>query len=435
MIIDFLYNELFLPAMEFGIGIAAPFSEKARSAFEGRIAWDRRLEDALNRAPRNKKRILLHSPSVGEFLQGRAVLEELLKRHSEFIAIATHFSPSAEKIVAGYERAAARLLLPFDTKKNVCRFLDIAKPDAIIFSRADVWPNLAKEAKNRAIPTALVAGTLPENAGRLNPFVMKIALDGIKNLDLIAAISQDDAARFIRHGVSPNRVESTGDPRFDQTWNRARSVNESEALFSGLPNKSPTLVAGSTWPKDEKVVIKAFAQVRKIISSAKLIIAPHEPSQSRIADLTKIFSGYGFAAAPLSDVDSQDTQSPDVVIVDRVGVLAKLYKMGSAAFVGGSFVRRVHNIMEPACMGIPVIVGPKHKNAREAELLIKAGGGFCVRNGEEMAQILIRLFRDDDLRLKAGRAAMQFVEANLGAASRTARLIESRLTNLFTQPI
>jgi len=416
--------------MKAAFRVAAPFSEKARRAYDARKNWAAKLEAQLESAP-SGKRLMLHAPSVGEFLQGRAVIDELKKNHPGLVVVVTYFSPSAENIARAYENAAARSILPLDSQSNASKLLDIVRPDILVFSRADVWPNIAGEAHHRGIGIALVAGTLPPNAGRLIPIAAPTASAGLKTLDLVAAISDDEVARFEKLGVDNARINVTGDPRFDQTWRRAKEVGNDDELFAHLPRDAQTLVAGSTWPPDEKVLIRAFAKVKNAVEQAKLIIAPHEPSPNRVSDIVKSLRGFGLEAITLSDAESGAESDPDAIVVDRVGVLAKLYRVGSAAFVGGSFVRRVHNVMEPACMGIPVIVGPKHANAREAQLLIKSGGGFCVKNVTEMQNKLLDLFSGADTRERAGRAAREFINANLGAAKRTAELIEKRFPQIF----
>ncbi len=410
--------------------IAAPFSDKARRAIDLRKDWSAGLETALEAAPPGK-RLMLHAPSVGEFLQGRAVIDELMEDRPDFVAVVTHFSPSAENIVGAYERAVARTILPLDFPDEVRRLLDIVRPDILVFSRADVWPNLAREAHNRGVATMLVAGTFPPNAGRLIPLVSGTASAGLKALDLVAVISEDDATRFVKLGVDEERIEITGDPRFDQTWRRAMKVSDDDPLFSGLPHDGPTLVAGSTWPPDERVVVPAFAKVRGAVEQSRLIIAPHEPEPHRVSGIIESIRRQGLNAATLSEVESGAAGAPDAVVVDRVGVLAKLYRLGTAAFVGGSFVKKVHNVMEPACMKLPVLVGPKHANAREAQLLVKSGGAFCVNNAQQMESKLLELFSGGELRERAGQAAENFIKANLGAVRRTAELMEKRFPALF----
>ena len=419
-----------MPTMEMAFRVAAHFSEKAHHAVAGRMDWASRLEFALGKAPPGP-RVMLHAPSVGEFLQGRAVLDELLDRHPNLVVVITHFSPSAGNIVAAYDRAVARTILPFDNLRNMQRLLDIVRPDILVFSRADVWPNLVGEAHRRGVPTVLVAGTLSQSAGRLNPIAAGFASEGLRLLDMVATISDDDSAQFIKLGVDANRVKVTGDPRFDQTWRRAQSVTDSDPLFRAFRGGVPTLVAGSTWPPDERAVLPAFAAVEHAVPGIRLIVAPHEPTPARVNGIIKGLRRKGLSVSTLSKVESGSDEKISAVVVDRVGILAKLYYLGSVAFVGGSFVRRVHNVMEPACMGIPVLVGPRHENAREAQLLIKAGGAFCVKDSKQMEKKLLDMFRDDPARKAAGQVASEYVCSNLGAARVTAEFLEKYFPGVF----
>ena len=192
---NFIYNHLLLPAADLAFHVAAPFNNKAQAAVEGRSGWEQNLERQLNAAP-SGQRMLLHAPSVGEFLQGRAVLDRILDHYPDQVAIVTHFSPSARKIVTGYKRAAAHSYLPLDTRRNVRRLLEIVDPSFIAFSRADVWPNLAEEISRRQIPAALIAGSLSENSGVFSRAFLRFAGRRYQNLRFIGAISEEDAERF-----------------------------------------------------------------------------------------------------------------------------------------------------------------------------------------------------------------------------------------------
>ncbi len=426
----FIYDSLLIPAMDYGLRMAAPFNAKAERAVASRKNWEPRLEFEL-RGRKPARRIMMHAPSVGEFLQGRAVLDIILDSHAEMDAVVSYFSPSAQNIASNYERAVAYTILPLDTPDNARKLLDLVKPSLLMFSRADVWPNLVEEAVNRGVKTALVAGTMSASARRLHPVVAAFARDGLKALDLVSAISEDDARRFKSLGLDSDRVTLGGDPRFDQTWEKAQSVDDQDPLLKLLRSDAPTLIAGSTWPADEKELVGAFKSVKRSHPELRLIIAPHEPSSAKVGDLYEVLRGPGAPPATLSEVESGEASGPDAVIVDRVGILAKLYRLGDIAFVGGSFADRVHNVMEPACMGLPVIFGPKFSNSREAELLIDAGGGLSVKNASELEAKLGELLRDDRARKNAGDAARELIKSNLGAAERTARLVQEKFPEIF----
>jgi len=428
----FLYDNLLIPAMDIGLRVAVPFNSKAARAAASRKNWEPKLEFAL-RGRKPARRIMMHAPSVGEFLQGRAVLDILLDDHPEMDAVVSYFSPSAQNIAANYERAVAHTILPLDTPDNARRLLDLVKPTLLMFSRADVWPNLVEEAGRRGVKLALVAGTMSASARRLHPAAAALARDGLKALDLVSAISEDDARRFKGFGLDSGKVVVGGDPRFDQAWRKARSVEDDDPLLKLLRSDAPTLVAGSTWPADEREIAAAFKTLKRAHPELRLIIAPHEPSSARIGDLHENLTVSGAAprAATLSEVESGEVSDWDAVIIDRVGILAKLYRLGDVAFVGGSFAGRVHNVMEPACMGIPVLFGPKYSNSREAELLAGAGGAFSVKNASELEGKLAELLGDEEARESAGAAAREFMESNLGAAEKTARLLMERFPEIF----
>lgn len=430
MVMNFIYDRVLLPVADLALHLAATWNEKARASVKGRADWAGSLKGQLEGAPPGS-RLLFHAPSVGEFLQGRAVLDLLLDQYPEMVAVVTHFSPSAEKIAGAYKRAAAHGYLPLDTQRNVRQLLEIVNPAFLAFARADVWPNLAEEAHKKGIPAALIAGALSASSGRLSQSTVKFARRRFKSLEFIGAISEEDAARFRDVGADPRVIEVTGDPRFDQTWDRARSVEPDDPMFNAFPKTGWTFVAGSTWPQDEKVILPAFAAIRAKHPEVLMILVPHEPSPERIQSLKRQLAAMRIECATLSELEEAGPHDVSVTLVDRVGALAKLYLLGKAAFVGGSFMRRVHNVMEPACFAMPVIVGPRHKNSHEALMMIKRGGCFPVDTEKAMTELWLKFIEDEVFRRDAGERAAKLVESQRGAAQRTVVALSKRFPGLF----
>ena len=431
--IKLLYDGLFLPLLEAGSWAIAPFHTRARQAFQGRRQWNEKLMEQLRQAeehhPRKARKIMFHSPSVGEFLQARPIIDSLKESFPDTIVILTFYSPSAEPIVVKYPRADVRGYLPIDTRKNAERLLTTLKPDLLVFSRGDLWPNLILEGARRDLPMALAAGTLIEGSGRTKPFLKGFFGRILSNLDFIGAISNEDRERFLTLGISPEKVVVTGDTRYDQAYLRATAIDPQDPVLKPFDKKSFYLIAGSTWPKDEDVVIEAFELVRKD-KNLKLILVPHEPTPRRISGIKRKISHLGLSSSTLSEMERGEA-GQDVVIVDRVGVLAKLYRIGKAAFIGGSFLRRVHNVIEPASLALPVIVGPKHKNSREATLMIQQEGAFVAENRNQMAEIINKLASDESFRKNAGERALKVIEENLGATEKTVKALTDRFQAIF----
>lgn len=393
-----------------------------RSAHEVLAAWGRR-----HRAP-DRPLAWLHAPSVGEGLQARAVLEALQRRRPDLQSAFTHFSPSAEGL-ADRMPADVSAYLPWDLVGPTRRVLDALRPDALVFTKTEVWPVLVERAARRGIPSALVAATVPPGAGRLSPTARRFLGPTWARLELACAIADEDAARLVELGVPEAAVHVTGDPGIDSAAQRARAADPAEpwlAPFHADPR--PTVVAGSTWPPDEAVLLPALDRVRGEVAEVRAVVAPHEPGEEHVAALLEDFRSRGWTAGTLAEVERGGASGLDAVVVDRVGVLAHLYTVGMAAYVGGGFGDDgLHSVLEPAAAGLPVAFGPRHANARAAGDLLREGGAAEVDGAESLARSLQRWLTDPGARGYAASRAFGYIDRHLGAAARTAALLDDRL--------
>ncbi|HEY0778458.1 MAG TPA: glycosyltransferase N-terminal domain-containing protein, partial [Gemmatirosa sp.] len=323
---------------------------------------------------------------------------------------------------------------------------DALRPTALVFSKLDVWPTLVARAAARGVRLGLVSATLAPGAGRRGRVAGLLLHDAYRALDRVGAIDGADADRLVTLGVRRNRVEVTGDTRYDQVWERARALalppDAAAALAvladsrlgggSAARDARFTLVAGSTWPADEGPLGDAWLTLRRQDARARLILAPHEPTPAHLASLEQWVASNGLRrvlwSALLHDPDA--ARDADVVLVDRVGVLAELYAAADAAFVGGGFhAAGLHSVLEPAAFGVPVAFGPRHGNSRDAGLLIAAGGADAAPSGRTLAELLRRWRTSEMLREQAGAAARAVVEGGLGADRRTWALVRDLLGN------
>jgi 3-deoxy-D-manno-octulosonic-acid transferase len=394
------------------------------------LAARRGVHDRLQRwaaAERDATRPLLwmHAPSVGEGLQARVVLERLRARRPDIQVAYTWFSPSAERFAATVP-ADVRDYLPLDSAGDARRALEALRPTALVFSKLDVWPVLTAGAAARGVRLGLVSGTVAPGSSRLGRGARWLLQDAYATLDLAGAIAPDDADRLVRLGVPRERVRVTGDARYDQVWARARATDLSSPLLQRLAASRPTLVAGSTWPSDEKVLLPAWLDVRRSVD-ARLIIAPHEPTEAHLAPVEAWAARSGVTLRRLSRQD--DAVAADVVLVDRVGVLGELYALATCAFVGGGFHNAgLHSVLEPAAFGAPVLFGPRYGNSADAGALLAAGGGAAAQDERALAATLLRWLGDRPERDRAGQRAVRLVESGLGAAERSSDLILELLT-------
>ncbi|HEX6966953.1 MAG TPA: glycosyltransferase N-terminal domain-containing protein [Gemmatimonadaceae bacterium] len=381
---------------------------------------------AWGAAARDPRRALLwmHAPSVGEGLQARPVLQRLRDvRHDVQIAY-TFFSPSAESFAQSIGADFVDYL-PFDTPAAARAALDALRPTALVFSKLDVWPSLAREASRRGVRLGLISATLAAGSGRRHPLAASLLRDAYARLDAVGAIDASDATRLVELGVHPETICITGDTRYDQVWARANGVDGDGPLLAPLRSTRPTLVAGSTWPADDAVLLPAWLELRRAAPSARLIIAPHEPTAAHLEPIER----WGRAAAlRVARLDAPDATTADVVIVDRVGVLGELYALADVAFVGGGFhAAGLHSVLEPAAFGAPVLFGPRCQASRDARLLIARGGGASVDSVDALRDRLRDWLGRDDARRSAGDAARALVQHGLGAADRSLALVERLL--------
>lgn len=367
-----------------------------------------------------------HAPSVGEALMAKAIIAALRERLPALQVAFTHFSPSAER-VADAVGADVADYLPWDTRDEVGRAVAALRPDLLACVRTEVWPVLVRATHARGGRVALVNAVLSPGSGRLKPWGRFMVGPTYAALDAVGAVSEGDAALFRRLGVAPERVRVTGDARYDQVARRVRALlaaDERRAeLRARVGGGDFTLVAGSTWASDEERLVPAIAALDA--PARRWVLVPHEPTDEHVRALERRLRAAGLRCRRWSDPDGDAAAT--VVVVDAVGVLADLYSVADAAYVGGGFHGAgLHSVVEPAALGVPVLFGPRHGNAREAAALAQAGG-FEVGDADALRERLAALVADPAARAGAGDAAARFVRARTGAADRSATLLAALL--------
>ncbi|HEV8355381.1 MAG TPA: glycosyltransferase N-terminal domain-containing protein [Gemmatimonadales bacterium] len=378
----------------------------------------------------------MHAPSVGEGLQAEAVLKPLRTAHPDWQIAYTHFSPSAEAL-ARRQPADVAEYLPWDRPRDVCAALEALRPTALVFCKLDLWPELATRAAARGAAVGLIAATVSPDSSRLRWPAPTLLRPGYRAVDLAGAISADDAERLTRLGVPRDRIEITGDPRLDSALARVRAIAPDDPLLAAGRGE-PALVAGSTWPEDEAVLLPAFRIVRAARPDARLVVAPHEPTPEHLARLDEL--------ARATDLDpparlSGGSLSAPFLVVDRMGVLATLYAGAAIAYVGGGYGSAgLHSVVEPAACGVPVLFGPRWRGSRDAVVLLEHRAAAVVSarfpdwldldsqsthaGVNPLAAIWLALLRNPGHTRAAGYRARECVEAGLGAAARSAGLVD-----------
>jgi 3-deoxy-D-manno-octulosonic-acid transferase len=364
-----------------------------------------------------------HAASVGEGRQAESVLLELKRLRPDCQLVYTHFSPSAEPLARRLPVDAADYL-PYDRPVEMDRLLQSLAPALLVFAKLDLWPELATRASSRGVAVAMVAATVSPGSGRLRWPARALLRSGYRAVTAAAAISDADAARLATLGVAADRIRVLGDPRFDSVADRVAAVGHDDPLLR-LATEGAPLVAGSTWPADEAVLLPAFARVRSRHPEARLIIAPHEPTPDHLDQLERRAAAAGLPSpARLSTARGDEA----LLVVDRVGVLATVYGAGVAAYVGGGFGRAgLHSVLEPAAWGLPVVFGPRWGESRDAALLLVAGAGAALPPGRGAEDALLREWTgwlDDGTEgRRRGGLARALVAAGRGAARRSAELL------------
>ena len=423
MIEKWLYNCLALPLGLAGARLLGLVNDKIGASFQARRDLFAQLEKSLSGLGEGK-RVLVHISSVGEYLQARAVLRAFKEEMPGWRRILSFFSPSLEPMLKKGAEAELVSYLPFDRPEQVKRFLDLLKPRLIIFSCYDLWPNLIWQAKSRGIKVILINASLGENSFKLNPLVSWWFRRIYDQLDLILCASPQDRERILQLGINPTKVFTTGNTRFEETIRRIAQISPEDELLKKLRSwkKGFCLVVGSSWEEDEQVLIPALEKIWKQKKELFLILAPHEPKPERVKNLKDIFSKLGQNPLLLSELEEfsgRDFPRGSVIIEDKVGRLYKLYQLGEVAFVGGSFRREVHNVMEPAGFGLPVLLGPKIRNSQEAVELVARGGAKIIHNSDQFCQELVLLMENEEQRKEMGKRSRELVEENQGAVKKT----------------
>lgn len=401
-------------------------SPKIRAGHRGREEGGRYLSEWARRA-RDPSRPLawFHASSVGEGLQAASVIEALRLLQPRLQFTFTHFSPSSVPLarqlavdVSGYA--------PYDRPAAVDAVLDSLRPDLLVFSKLDLWPELATRAAARGVTVAIVAGTVSAESGRLRWPARNLLTPGYASVAAAGAVAEADGARLVELGVSRSAVRVLGDPRFDSVVDRVCTVESDEPLFR-FGQGAPTLVAGSTWPRDEETLIAAFAAMRAGWPEARLIIVPHEPTPAHLERLDAHAAGMSL---PRPVRLSAATGPVPLLVVDRIGALAALYGAGSMAYVGGGFGRAgLHSVLEPAAWGLPVAFGPRWRESRDAELLREGGAAVSIASARELQAQWEQWMTDETGRAAMGRRARQVVERGLGAARRSAEMLDQLISS------
>ncbi len=367
----------------------------------------------------NKAQVIwFHAASLGEFEQAIPIIEEIKKNHSTYKILVTFFSPSGYEIRKNYPLADVVCYMPLDSKSNAKKFIDLINPKIAIFIKYEFWPNFLNELYKQNVPTLLVSGILRKEQLFFKSYggFMKKSLNAFHHFFV-----QNENSKQLLNSINFNNVTVAGDTRFDRV-SKILQQNNTLEFIGEFKNNTYTVVAGSTWKEDEELLIKYINTTAK--DDEKFIIAPHNIKNDAILELQKSIQK---KTVLYSEKSGKNLENYQVLIIDTIGILTKIYAAADVAYVGGGLKTGLHNILEPATFGIPVVIGNQYKKFKEAVDLVKIGGCIAIKNQQEFTDNFIHLKNDENSRKLTGVINRKYIEDNLGATKLIMNYLEKQL--------
>lgn len=390
--------------------LASLSSEKVSEMLAGQKETFRRLADYRRTLAPDGFDLWVHASSLGEFEQGRPLIEAFLAARPDASVLLSFFSPSGYRVRHNFHPRVAVVYLPFDTPDNARRFIAEAAPKVAVFVKYEFWGNYLRELKSRKVPTYIISAIFRPGQIFFRPW-------GGEFRQILRCFThlyvQDERSRRLLGNIGIHNVTVAGDTRFDRVAEIGKNAVDIPVLTALRRRASFVLVAGSSWPADEEIYtpwLKAHPEVCAVI-------APHEFDKERVEALCRRFGAD--VTVPYSELAAGKPLADNIryIILDTFGMLSKVYSIADMAYVGGGFGAGIHNINEPAAWGIPVVYGPRHRKFNEAAALMRAGGGFAVGGRRDFENVATTLLTDKEGRRRAAEAARSFITENVGATS------------------
>ncbi len=409
----FLYN-LLVTFTGFCIKILAVFNPKIGQFVVGR----KNVFDTLaTRIDATDKTIWFHAASLGEYEQGLPLMEKMKSLYPNHKLVLTFFSPSGYEVRKNNTVADVTVYLPLDTKSNAEKFIDLAHPEMVFFIKYEYWPNYLKTLKSQSIATYLISGVFRKDQSFFKWYggFYRKALDAFEHFFV-----QNSNSKDLLLQLGKSNVSVSGDTRFDRVAAILGKDNQLD-FISEFKNKQLTIVVGSSWPKDEKILVN---YINSSTQQVKFIIAPHNIKSDQIQELQKSITK---KTVLFSDKEGKNLSEFDVFIIDTIGILTKIYSEADIAYVGGGFGNPgVHNLLEPATFGVPIVLGPNYSHFAEATALVNLGGCDVILNENDLKEIFDNLIQNTDVRREKGHICSTFVKMNTGALDIILNYISNR---------
>ncbi len=404
----FLYD-LGIRLYRFLVLLASLKNKKAAAWINGRKDL---LTHIASQIDRNKTHVWFHFASLGEFEQGRPVLEEMKTRFPDISIVITFFSPSGYEVRKDYKVADHVFYLPLDTRKNAKEFIRMVRPSIAVFTKYEYWYHYFEELHSKNIPLFIVSGIFRKD----QPFFKWYGGLHRKMLQMVSHFFvQNEISKTLLSNLGLTNVSVTGDTRFDRVvknMNQVPRISTVEDFCAGCQ----VFIAGSTWPDDEVLI----ASLAKAYPDWKFIIAPHEVDLRHIAEIKKLFPD----STTLSEIKKGKINT-QVLIIDNIGTLSSLYQYGDVAYIGGGFGVGIHNTQEASAFSLPVIFGPNYQKFQEAADLIEKGASFSINNAQELEQQM-SILQNQETRETLGRIAKEYITSKAGATSIILEYLEDK---------
>ena len=394
-----LYN-IAIAAYASLIRLISPWNEKARQWSEGRKGIFERMRQTI----KGERVVWVHSASLGEFEQGRPIIEHIRANYPEYKILLTFFSPSGYEIRKNYEGADYIFYLPADTKANVRKFLDIVKPEVAIFVKYEFWLNMLNELRRRKVRTYVVSAIFRQNSIFFRPYG-SMWCRALETFDTIFV--QDEASQRLLATIGFDNVVVAGDTRFDRVAQIA-SMAKRVDVIEEFKGESPLFVAGSTWGPDEEILLPLINENPQI----KFVVAPHEMEEERINHILKSVQG---GAVRYTQREGVDLAAQQVLVLDTIGILSSVYGSATWAYIGGGFGVGIHNTLEAATFGLPIAFGTNYAKFKEAVDMVSLGAATSVDGAEALKAWFAPLRDDAESLVLASRAAKEYTVRHQGA--------------------
>jgi len=410
----FLYN-LGIRIYLLLVYIASISNKKAQLWLNGRKKWQKKVKSVIDPEVRT---VWVHCSSLGEFEQGRPVIESLREKYPNLKIVLTFFSPSGYEVRKDYKGADYVFYLPIDTRKNAKTFIDLINPKFAIFVKYEFWYFYLRYLKQKSIPTYVISANFRESQVFFKPYG-KWYRRFLQNFDHLFV--QNQRSLNLLKSIGITNVTVAGDTRFDRVVKVAQEAKRFPFIEQFCGGET-IIVAGSTWPKDEEMLVEYFMQNHERF---KLIIVPHEITQTHIQNIQQC---YPHKSILYTNHDDEDPKSSRLLIIDTIGMLSSVYRYGHIAYVGGGFGVGIHNTLEAATFGLPVIFGPNYHKFQEARDLIEQKAAFSVNSAKELSDFLNSLLNDEQERLGMGANSKKFVLSGVGATEQILNQVASKIS-------